>query len=143
LVVSKVGSSGWSKKVEAFIEEKVESFSDGAADRAQTKAEDFVDEVGAKVQSRVNEFLNEAVDKVQSKVVRPATVVMRAISFSIILVTLLITSFIFFTIGLFRFINIYLFAAHQWLTYLVFGVLYILLGLVIYRFRLSRKSRRS
>jgi hypothetical protein len=143
LVVSKFGLSSWAKRVEAFLEQRAESFIDGVTERAQSKADDFVEEVTAKVQSRVDNLVNVAVDTVQAKVVRPATVATRALSFSILLVALLLSSSIFFTIGLFRFINIYLFAAHQWLSYLSVGILFILLGLITYRFRIPRKNRRS
>ncbi len=134
-MVSKAESSHWSKKVEAFIE--------GAMERRYAKVGDSVDEAIHKFQSKAEDFVDSAVNQVQRKVVRPITVAARALAFSIILVVVGIVSFILFVIGLFRFVDTYLFASHQWLSYMSIGALFILLGLCIYRFRISRKARRS
>ena len=108
-------------------------------ERKYSKAKDSVDLVFDKAEG----FVDSAVDQVQSKVVSPATIISRAVAFSIILVVLALFSMIFLTIGLFRFVDTYLFASHQWLSYLAIGAWFILLGLFILRFRQSRKSRRS
>ena len=130
-MVSKDQASTWGKRAEALFEEFME--------RKYSKAQDKVDQVVEKADG----FVDGAVDKVQAKVVRPATVLARAVAFSIILFVLGVASFVFFTIGLFRFIDTYLFASHQWLSYLSIGAWFIFLGLFILRFRVSRKSRRN
>lgn len=108
-------------------------------ERGYSKAKDSVDQVVDKAEGLVD----SAVDQVQSKIVRPVTIFSRAVAFSIILVVLGLCSLIFLTIGLFRFVDTYLFASHQWLSYLLIGAWFILWGLFILRFRQSRKNRRS
>lgn len=97
----------------------------------------------SKWSDKAESFVDSAVEKVNKKVLRPANIAVRVVAFSAILIVVGIFSFVFFTIGLFRFMNTYLFASHQWLSYLSVGAWFVLVGLFLYRFRISRKQRRS
>ncbi len=78
---------------------------------------------------------DHVLDIVHDKVVRPLLIAGRAIAFGFIIAVSALVLVIVLAIGLVRLLNVYLFAGHEWLTYLIVGVLWIIGGLLIWRRR--------
>ena len=79
--------------------------------------------------------LDHALDLVHDRVLRPILLAGRflAYGFILILVSLVLISVVI--IGLVRVLNVYVFAGHEWLSYLVIGALSLVTGLIIWRRR--------
>lgn|GEM_PF-199146 len=74
-------------------------------------------------------------DTVHDKVLRPILLAGRAIAYGFIIVLVSIVMIAALVIGLVRFCNVYFFAGHQWLSYVVVGALSVSSGLLIWRRR--------
>jgi fatty-acid desaturase len=79
--------------------------------------------------------LDHLLDVVHDKVLRPIMLAGRAIAFSAILVLMSIVLVAMLIIGFVRLLDVYAFASHQWLSYLLVGAISLAAGLVIWRRR--------
>jgi LPXTG-motif cell wall-anchored protein len=79
--------------------------------------------------------LDHLLDVFHDKALRPILLVGRTVAFAALLLIMAILAFVALMIGLTRLLNVYLFSAHEWLTYVVLGVALIGSGLVIWRRR--------
>jgi hypothetical protein len=79
--------------------------------------------------------VDHALDVVHDRVLRPILLAGRfvAYGFILLLVSLVLISVVI--IGAVRLLNVYLFAGHEWLSYLIIGGLSLVVGLVIWRRR--------
>lgn len=86
--------------------------------------------------------LDHVLDLVHDRVLRPILLAGRflAYGFILLLVSLVLVSLVI--IGLVRVLNVYLFAGHEWLSYLVIGALSLVTGLVIWRRRRPMNLRK-
>ena len=96
-------------------------------DASRPHEPDFVD--------KALRVFDHVLDLVHDKVLRPIILAGRVIAFgfiivlaAIVLLTVLITAFV-------RLLNVYAFAGHEWLSYLVVGVISLSVGLIIWRRR--------
>ncbi len=92
--------------------------------------------------SRETDFVDKALrsfdhvlDLVHDKVLRPLLVAGRAIAFGFIILLASIVLLGALVIGIVRVMNVYLFAGHEWLSYLVLGAIFLSVGLIIWRKR--------
>ena len=86
--------------------------------------------------------LDHLLDVVHDKVLRPIMLAGRALAFSAILVLMSIVLVAMLVIGIVRFLDVYAFASHQWITYLLIGSISLVIGLVIWRRRHPVKLRK-
>ena len=88
-------------------------------------------------------YLDDALDTVHDKVLRPILLAGRFIAygFILLLVSILVISAI--VIGTIRFCNIYFFAGHDWISYLVVGSISLVGGLLIWRRRRPAPLRKK
>lgn len=88
---------------------------------------DFVDKV-------LRQF-DHVLDIVHDKVLRPILLAGRVIAYGFIILLAALVLVAVLLIGIIRFVNVYLFAGHEYITYLSVGVLSILAGMFIWRRR--------
>jgi phosphatidylglycerophosphate synthase len=88
---------------------------------------DFVDKV-------LRQF-DHVLDIVHDKVLRPILLAGRVIAYGFIIVLAALVLVAVLLIGIIRFVNVYLFAGHEYITYLAVGALSILAGMIIWRRR--------
>jgi hypothetical protein len=88
---------------------------------------DFVDKV-------LRQF-DHVLDIVHDKVLRPILLAGRVIAYGFIIVLAALVLIAVLLIGIIRFVNVYLFAGHEYITYLSVGALSILAGMFIWRRR--------
>ncbi len=93
-------------------------------------------------QNRDSDFVDKALhrfdhvlDLVHDKLLRPILLAGRFVAYGFIVFLASIVLFGAFVIGLVRLFNVYLFAGHEWLSYLVIGAISLFTGLVIWRRR--------
>jgi hypothetical protein len=79
--------------------------------------------------------LDHALDVVHDRVLRPIFIAGRAVAFGFILFLMAIVLAVALVIGLVRFFDVYVFASHQWLTYVCIGAVFVAAGLFIWRSR--------
>jgi hypothetical protein len=79
--------------------------------------------------------LDHALDVVHDRVLRPIFLAGRAVAFGFIVVLMSIVLVVALLIALVRLFDVYVFASHQWLTYVCIGATFVVAGLVIWRFR--------
>jgi len=79
--------------------------------------------------------LDHVMDIVHDRVLRPIFIAGRAIAFGFIVVLMTIVLVVALLIALVRLFDVYVFASHQWLTYVCIGATFVVAGLVIWRFR--------
>lgn len=84
---------------------------------------------------RLLSILDHGLDVVHDKVLRPIILAGRAIAYGMIILLAAIVLVVVAIIGFVRLLNIYAFSGHEWLSYVVVGVLSLLVGLVIWRRR--------
>lgn len=84
---------------------------------------------------RLLNILDHGLDVVHDKVLRPIILAGRAIAYGMIILLAAIVLVVVAIIGFVRLLNIYAFSGHEWLSYVVVGVLSLLVGLVIWRRR--------
>ena len=93
----------------------------------QNRDSDFVDKA-------LHKFDN-VLDLVHDKLLRPILLAGRFVAYGFIVLLVSIVLFGAFVIGLVRLLNVYLFAGHEWLSYLVIGAISLVTGLIIWRRR--------
>ena len=79
--------------------------------------------------------LDHVLDIVHDRVLRPIFIAGRAVAFGFILFLMAIVLAVALVIGLVRFFDVYVFASHQWLTYVCIGAVFVAAGLFIWRSR--------
>jgi hypothetical protein len=79
--------------------------------------------------------LDHALDIVHDRVLRPIFIAGRAVAFGFIVALMAIVLTVALVIALVRLFDVYVFASHQWLTYACLGAVFVVAGLVIWRFR--------
>ncbi|MFI5035685.1 MAG: hypothetical protein ACHQFZ_05715 [Acidimicrobiales bacterium] len=92
-----------------------------------TKRPDLVD--------RLLGAFDHLLDLVHDNVLRPLIIAGRAIAFGFVAVVAVIVLLVALIIGLTRLMNVYLFAGHEWLTFAVLGAIFLVAGMVIWRWR--------
>lgn len=97
------------------------------SEQNQEKNPDFVDKAFSQ--------LDHALDIVHDRVLRPILLAGRAVAFGFILFVMAIVLVVALVIALIRLFDVYVFASHQWLTYVCIGATFVVAGLVIWRFR--------
>jgi hypothetical protein len=93
----------------------------------QNRDSDFVDKA-------LHKFDN-VLDLVHDKLLRPILLAGRFVAYGFIVLLASVVLFGAFVIGLVRLLNVYLFAGHEWLSYLVIGAISLVTGLIIWRRR--------
>ncbi len=88
---------------------------------------DFVDKV-------LRQF-DHVLDVVHDKVLRPILLAGRVIAYGFIVVLAALVLVAVLLIGIIRFVNVYIFAGHEYATYLAVGVISILAGMFVWRRR--------
>jgi phosphatidylglycerophosphate synthase len=88
---------------------------------------DFVDKV-------LRQF-DHVLDIVHDKVLRPILLAGRVIAYGFIILLAALVLVAALLIGIIRFVNVYLFAGHEYITYLSVGALSIFAGMFIWRRR--------
>lgn len=97
------------------------------SDADRPREPDYVD--------RALHSFDHVLDVVHDRVLRPILLAGRAIAFGFIILLAALVLVCVLIIGLVRFFDIYFFASRQWLTYAVLGLLFVVVGLVIWRRR--------
>jgi len=85
---------------------------------------------------------DHVLDVVHDRVLRPIILAGRAIAFGFIIALASIVLVCALVVGLTRFMNIYFFAGHEWITYLVVGALLVVTGMIIWRRRRPLQLRK-
>lgn len=85
---------------------------------------------------------DHVLDVVHDRVLRPLLLAGRTIAFGLIIVLAVLVLVSALVIGLFRLLDVYVFASHQWLSYAVIGALFFIAGLIIWRRRRPITSRK-
>ena len=100
-----------------------------------TRHPDFIDQaLGA---------LDHLLDVVHDRVLRPLLLAGRIIAYGLIIALASLFLVIALVIGLLRLLDVYLFAGHVWVSYLLVGALSLGAGLVIWRRRRPVPVRKS
>ncbi len=85
--------------------------------------------------SRATSSVDTLVELLRDKTVRPATLATRAIVFGIIVLAASVVTVTLLAITLIRILTVYAFDGRVWLSDLVVGALFVIAGLVAWRFR--------
>jgi len=94
------------------------------------------------VVDRALHSFDHVLDLVHDRVLRPIILAGRALAFGFIIVLASIVLVCAFVIGLTRLMNVYFFAGHEWITYLVVGALLVTTGMIIWRRRRPLQLRK-
>ena len=86
--------------------------------------------------------LDHALDIVHDRVLRPIFIAGRAVAFGFIVALMAIVLVVALVIALVRLFDVYVFASHQWLTYVCLGAGFVAAGLVIWRYRRPENVRK-
>ena len=84
---------------------------------------------------------DHVLDVVHDKVLRPILLTGRVVAYGFIVLLASVVLLGALVIGLVRLCNVYLFAGHEWLSYLVIGVLSLVAGMIIWRRRRPVNAR--
>lgn len=93
--------------------------------------------------SRGADAVDTVVDLIRVKAVRPLTLATRGIVFGIIVATAAIVTLTLVSIALIRLLTVYAFSGRVWISDLVVGVLFIVLGMVAWSKRLDSNRASS
>ena len=85
---------------------------------------------------------DHVLDVVHDKVLRPILLAGRFVAYGFIVFLASVVLIGALVIGLVRLCNVYLFAGHEWLSYLVIGVLSLVTGMIIWRRRRPVNTRK-
>ena len=85
---------------------------------------------------------DHVLDLVHDKVIRPILLMGRFVAYGFIVFFASVVLFGALVIGLVRLCNIYLFTGHEWLSYLIIGVLSLVTGMIIWRRRRPVNARK-
>jgi broad specificity phosphatase PhoE len=102
---------------------------------ARTDRDKGTAETGPDLADRAMSAIDQLVDTVHDKVIRPILLVARVVAASFLLAICVIVLLIALGVGLLRFLDVYAFASHQWLSYGVMGALSTIIGLAFWRRR--------
>ncbi len=80
-------------------------------------------------------LLDHGLDVVHDRVLRPILLAGRTIAYLFVLLLVALVLVTVAIIGAIRFLDVYAFGAHQWLSYVLVGVLSIVGGLLVWRRR--------
>ena len=86
--------------------------------------------------------LDHVMDIVHDRVMRPIFIAGRAVAFGFVVVLMSIVLVVTLLIALIRLFDVYVFASHQWLTYVCLGAVFVAAGLVIWRYRRPENVRK-
>jgi fatty-acid desaturase len=95
--------------------------------KSSTKERDLAD--------RAMGAIDLVVDTLHDKVIRPILLIGRTVAFAFIIVACVGVIAVAVCVALLRVLDVYAFAAHQWASWAVLGALFVLGGLVIWRWR--------
>lgn len=84
---------------------------------------------------------DHVLDVVHDKVLRPILLTGRVVAYGFIVVLASVVLVGALVIGLVRLCNVYLFAGHEWISYLIIGVLSLVTGMIIWRRRRPVNAR--
>jgi hypothetical protein len=89
--------------------------------------------------------IDQVVDTLHDKVIRPILLAGRTLAFSLVLVVAALVIAVALCVALLRFLDVYAFAAHQWVSWAVLGAIFVTAGAAIWRLRrpATAKSRAS
>ena len=90
--------------------------------------------------TRGADAVDTLVDLIRNKAVRPLTLATRAIVFGIIIFTASVVTLTLLSITLIRLLTLYVFDGRVWLSDLVVGTLFVVLGVVAWSQRTSRTA---
>lgn len=85
---------------------------------------------------------DHVLDLVHDRVLRPILLAGRFVAFGFILLLASLALLVSLVVGVVRLLNVYLFAGHEWLSYLAVGVIFLVAGLLIWRRRRPIKLRK-
>ncbi len=97
------------------------------SDQKEQREPDVVDKVFGQ--------LDHVMDLLHDRVLRPIFIAGRAVAFGFILFLMAIVLAVALVIGVVRFFDVYVFASHQWLTYVCIGAVFVAVGLFLWRNR--------
>ncbi len=92
--------------------------------------------------SRLLGALDHLTDLLNDRIMRPLTLVGRTVAYGFVLLVVGLTTLFLALVFLKRFIDIYLFAGHQWISFMILGTLLVGLGLVVWRRRRPQRLRK-
>lgn len=92
--------------------------------------------------SRLLRVLDNFTDLLHDKVMRPITLIGRTIAYGFIIVVVGATTLILALIFAKRFLDIYAFSGHQWITFVIIGTVMVLVGLWVWRRRRPQRLRK-
>lgn len=84
--------------------------------------------------------LDQRLDAFHDRVIRPLTIAVRALAFGAIYLVLALILVTALAIGALRLSNVYLFSQRDWLSLLVLGALFWLVGALVWRRRRPREK---
>ena len=80
-------------------------------------------------------LLDHGLDVVHDRVLRPLLLTGRTIAYLFVIVLVALVLGVVVVVGAIRFLDVYAFGAHQWLSYVVVGLLSLIAGLLVWRRR--------
>lgn len=101
------------------------------------------DPIGRDLAGKAMSAIDQVVDVVHDKVIRPFLLIGRTVAYSLIIVVALVIVAVALCVALLRLLDVYVFAAHQWASWALLGVIFLSGGLVIWRFRRQPVPRSS
>ena len=84
--------------------------------------------------------IDRVVDTVHDKAVRPLALVARAVVFGLLVVAIGTVLLVLLSIGFMRVLNVYAFEHRNWISYLVVGAVFSVVGLFAWAKRFSRED---
>ncbi len=94
----------------------------------------------ADLPTRGTDLVDTLVELLRDRAVRPLTLATRAVVFGIIILAASLVSLVLVSIILIRLLTVYAFDGRVWLSDLVVGVLFVIVGLVAWSRRTDRKA---
>ncbi len=91
--------------------------------------------------TRGADAVDTLVDLVRNKAVRPLTLATRAIVFGIIVLVASVVTLTLLSITLIRLLTVYVFDGRVWLSDLVVGAVFVIIGVVAWSQRIDRSAR--
>ena len=111
------------------------------ADESSSKWSQLLGGVGVDLSKRLVEMVDQVADAIHNKAVRPVLLVVRAVVFSSVILTLSALIGVVFVIAVVRLLTVDAFSGRVWLSDLTAGGGAMVLGLVLWSFRRSRRFR--
>jgi hypothetical protein len=89
---------------------------------------------------RAAQIVVEVTDNIREKGISPLYRLVRIITLGLMGLLLTIAVAILGLIGVIRVLDSYLFAAHQWVTYAILGIIFLALGLILWSKRIKKED---